>query len=142
MQRNNHQNYWQSKKFFWHPSFLHNWKPLWEYWKTKETVNGNLLFLLWMSQLFRWIGRFIKIIVKMSTLWERLRAYFNRMLRKLPQWYQSNKSTLFRKKRFALNGTLQNLLYFMYKKTHVVFFVFHFVPLYIFTLWMPWSMST
>ena len=23
--------------------------------------------------------------------------------------------------------TLQNLLYFMYKKTHVVFFVFHFV---------------
>ena len=29
---------------------------------------------------------------------------------------------------------LQNLLYFMYKKTHVVFFVFHFVQLYIFTL--------
>ena len=38
--------------------------------------------------------------------------------------------------------TLQNLLYFMYKKTHVVFFVFHFVQFYIFTLWMPWSMST
>ena len=37
---------------------------------------------------------------------------------------------------------LQNLLYFMYKKTHVVFFVFHFMQLYIFTLWMPWSMST
>ena len=30
--------------------------------------------------------------------------------------------------------TLQKLLYFMYKKTHVVFFVFHFVQLYIFTL--------
>ena len=30
--------------------------------------------------------------------------------------------------------TLQNLLYFMYKKTHVVFFVFHFVQLYNFTL--------
>ena len=30
--------------------------------------------------------------------------------------------------------TLQNLLYFMYKKTHVVFFVVHFVQLYIFTL--------
>ena len=30
--------------------------------------------------------------------------------------------------------TLQNLLYFMYKKTHVVFFFFHFVQLYIFTL--------
>ena len=30
--------------------------------------------------------------------------------------------------------TLQNLLYFMDKKTHVVFFVFHFVQLYIFTL--------
>ena len=30
--------------------------------------------------------------------------------------------------------TLQNLLYFMYKKTHVVFFVFIFVQLYIFTL--------
>ena len=28
---------------------------------------------------------------------------------------------------------LQNLLYFMYKKTHVVFFVFHFVQFYIFT---------
>ena len=28
--------------------------------------------------------------------------------------------------------TLQNLLYFMYKKTYVVFFVFHFVLLYIF----------
>ena len=26
---------------------------------------------------------------------------------------------------------LQNLLYFMYKKTHVVFFVFHFMQLYI-----------
>ena len=33
------------------------------------------------------------------------------------------------------SDTLQNLLYFMYKKTHVyvVFFVFHFVQLYIFT---------
>ena len=30
--------------------------------------------------------------------------------------------------------TLQNLLYFMYQKTHAVFFVFHFVQLYIFTL--------
>ena len=30
--------------------------------------------------------------------------------------------------------TLQNLLYFMYKKIHVVFFVFHFMQLYIFTL--------
>ena len=30
--------------------------------------------------------------------------------------------------------TLQNLLYFMYKKTHVVLFVFRFVQLYIFTL--------
>ena len=30
--------------------------------------------------------------------------------------------------------TLQNLLYFMYKKTHVVFFIFHFVQFYIFTL--------
>ena len=29
---------------------------------------------------------------------------------------------------------LQSLLYFMHKKTHVVFFVFHFVQLYIFTL--------
>ena len=29
---------------------------------------------------------------------------------------------------------LQNLLYFMYKKTHVVFFVYHFVQPYIFTL--------
>ena len=28
----------------------------------------------------------------------------------------------------------QNFLYFMYKKTHVVFYVFHFVQLYIFTL--------
>ena len=28
---------------------------------------------------------------------------------------------------------LQNLPYFMHKKTHVVFFVFHFVQLYIFT---------
>ena len=37
---------------------------------------------------------------------------------------------------------LQKLLYFMCKKTYVVFFVFHFVQLYIFTLWMPWSMST
>ena len=30
--------------------------------------------------------------------------------------------------------TLQNLLYFTYKKTHVVFFVFHFIQLYILTL--------
>ena len=29
---------------------------------------------------------------------------------------------------------LQNLLYFMYKKTHVVFFVFHFGQIYIFAL--------
>ena len=53
----------------------------------------------------------------------------------------SRKSTwlsLFINKRFALNEcsseTLQNLLYFMYKKTHAVFIVFHFVQLYIFTL--------
>ena len=32
------------------------------------------------------------------------------------------------------NETLQNLLYFMYKKTYVVLFVFHFVQLYIFAL--------
>ena len=41
--------------------------------------------------------------------------------------------------------TLQNLLYFMYRKTLVlVFFVFHFVQLCISTLRMPWtwSMST
>ena len=31
--------------------------------------------------------------------------------------------------------TLENLLYFMHKKTHEDFFVFHFVQLYIFTLW-------
>ena len=30
--------------------------------------------------------------------------------------------------------TLQNLLCFMYKKSHVVFFVFHFMQLYIFTI--------
>ena len=29
---------------------------------------------------------------------------------------------------------LQNLLYNIYKKTQVFFFVFHFMPLYIFTL--------
>ena len=32
---------------------------------------------------------------------------------------------------------LQNLLYFMYKKTHVVFFVFHFVQLYFFPYECP-----
>ena len=47
--------------------------------------------------------------------------------------------TLFINKRLCStkcsSKTLQNLLYFMYyKKTHVVFFVFHFVQLYIFTL--------
>ena len=35
---------------------------------------------------------------------------------------------------------LQNLPYFMYKNTHVVFFVFQFVQLYTFTYWMPWSL--
>ena len=35
----------------------------------------------------------------------------------------------------CFSETLQNLLYFMYyKKTHVVFFVFHFVQLYFFPL--------
>ena len=33
--------------------------------------------------------------------------------------------------------TLQNLLYFMYKKTHVVFFLFHFVQLYFFPYECP-----
>ena len=42
----------------------------------------------------------------------------------------------------CFSETLQNLLFYMYKKIHLVFFVFHFVQLYIFTLWMPWSMST
>ena len=32
---------------------------------------------------------------------------------------------------------LQNLLYFMYKKTHVVFFVFYFVQLYFFPYECP-----
>ena len=35
---------------------------------------------------------------------------------------------------------LQNLLCLWKKKTHVVFFIFHLEQL--FTLWMPWSMST
>ena len=44
------------------------------------------------------------------------------------------KYALFINKRFFRSSeTLQNLLYFMHKKTHVVFFVFHFVQLYIFT---------
>ena len=33
--------------------------------------------------------------------------------------------------------TLQNLLYFMYKKTHVVFFVFHFMQFYFFPYECP-----
>ena len=33
--------------------------------------------------------------------------------------------------------TLQNLLYFMYKKTHVVFFLFHYIQLYIFPYKCP-----
>ena len=37
----------------------------------------------------------------------------------------------------CFSETLQNLLYFMYKKTHVVFFVFHFVQLYIFPYECP-----
>ena len=57
-----------------------------------------------------------------------------------------NRIPLSRNKRFALNKMFQRnsskLLYFMYKKTHLDFFVFHFVRLYIFTLWMPWSIST
>ena len=55
-------------------------------------------------------------------------------------WHSSEIRGLHSTKCFS--KTLQNLLYFMYKKTHVVFFVFHFVQLNIFTLWMPWSMST
>ena len=36
--------------------------------------------------------------------------------------------------------TIQKLLYFIYyEKTSVVFVVFHFVQLWIFTLWMPWT---
>ena len=42
--------------------------------------------------------------------------------------------------------TFQNLLYFMYKKTQVIFFVFHFVQLYILTYECPglcqrWNIS-
>ena len=37
---------------------------------------------------------------------------------------------------------LQKFLYFMYKKTHVVFFCFSFRATLLFPLWMPWSMST
>ena len=33
--------------------------------------------------------------------------------------------------------TLQNLLYFMYKKTHVVFFIFHLVQFYFFSYECP-----
>ena len=44
-------------------------------------------------------------------------------------------SSLFINKRFALNEMFQrNASKFMYKKTHVVFFIFHFVQLYIVTL--------
>ena len=34
---------------------------------------------------------------------------------------------------------LQNLLWLWKKKTHVVFFVFHLEQIWIFPLWMPWS---
>ena len=37
--------------------------------------------------------------------------------------------------------TLQNLLYFMYKKTRVVFFVFHFMQVYIFPYECPGVVS-
>ena len=37
----------------------------------------------------------------------------------------------------AESEMLENLLYFMYKKTHVVFFVFHFVQLYFFPYECP-----
>ena len=54
--------------------------------------------------------------------------------------------TLFRNKRYTLNEMFQqnaSKFAIIYKKTHVVFFVFHFVQLYIFTLWLPWwSMLT
>ena len=59
-------------------------------------------------------------------------------------WQNVNKqkNSLPRNKRFLLKFlSLQNLLYFDNKKTHVVFFVFHFVQLYNFYLWMPWSMT-
>ena len=53
-------------------------------------------------------------------------------------------ASLFINKRFLLNKMFQQnaskfaifYVYFMYKKPHVVFFVFHFMQLYIFTLWM------
>ena len=38
---------------------------------------------------------------------------------------------------FCPRETLQNLLYFMHKKTHVVFFVFHFVQLWVFPYECP-----
>ena len=38
--------------------------------------------------------------------------------------------------------TLQNLLYFIYKKTHLVLFSFSFHVIFLFPLLMPWSMLT
>ena len=54
--------------------------------------------------------------------------------------YWQVKAALFRNKRFARNKIFQRnaskfaIFYVLYKKTHVVFFFFHFVQLYIFTL--------
>ena len=59
------------------------------------------------------------------------------------QWKIWVSPPLFINKRFALNKMFQwNASKFAIFYVHVVFFVFHFVQLYIFTLWMPWSMST
>ena len=60
--------------------------------------------------------------------------------------YAGDKNTLFRKKRFEINFfVLQNaskFAIFIEKKTHVVFFVFHLEHFWVFTLWIPWSIST
>ena len=70
-----------------------------------------------------------------------LRSIVDYLPRKTARWLIRHSSEIRGLRSMKCSSeTLQNLLYFMYKKTHVgsFLFVFHFVQLYIFTLTITW----
>ena len=84
-------------------------------------VEKNFMHLWWLH---------LAQSLKINSLWENNSSLSTENL-SMPLAHSSEIRGLYSTK--CSSETLQNLLYFMYKKTHVVFFVFHFVQLYIFT---------
>ena len=113
-----------SRGSFWHPTWNKYWRILIS-WRTEAWWTGvhpklSAQFLFWVA--FHINSTISRFPIKQTNIYSlEIRSL---CLMKWP------------------SEMLQNLPYFWNTKTHVVFFISHFVPLYSSSYWMPWSMLT